>query len=101
MLAIASTPGCLIGDKAYDANDVRAFLAAQGSTAVISPMPTRRNAVPFDAEVYKARNVIERSFSRLKDWRAIATRYDKKPATSLPESASQRPSPIGCIESTP
>jgi transposase len=70
-------PGCLIGDKAYDANDVRAYLAAKGSTAVISPMPTRRTPVPFDTEVYRMRNIIERAFNRLKDWRAIATRYDK------------------------
>ena len=62
---------------------LRAFLAAQGSKAVISPMPTRRRAVPFDAEVYKARNLIERSFNRLKDWRAIATRYDKKASNFL------------------
>ena len=72
-----AAPGCLIGDKAYDANDVRAYLAAAGSTAVISPMPTRRAPVPFDTEAYRTRNVIERAFNRLKDWRAIATRYDK------------------------
>lgn len=83
MLAVTSTPDCLIGDKAYDANDVRAFLAAQGSTAVISPMPTRTNPVLFDAEAYKGRNVIERAFCRLKDWRGIATRYDKKASNFL------------------
>ena len=77
LLAIADTPACLIGDKAYDAHDVRDFLAIQGSIAVISPMPTRRYPVPFDATIYKARNIIERAFNRLKDWRAIATRYDK------------------------
>ena len=83
LLAIASTPGSLIGDKAYDANDVRAYLAAQGSTAVISPMPNRVAPVPFDAVAYRARNIIERAFNRLKDWRAIATRYDKKASNYL------------------
>ena len=77
LLAIADTPVCLIGDKAYDADDVRAYLDVHGCTAVISPMPTRRRAVPFDHATYKARNIIERAFNRLKDWRAIATRYDK------------------------
>lgn len=57
---------------------MRDFLAAHGSTAVISPTPTRRRPVDFDVIAYKARNIIERAFNRLKDWRAIATRYDKK-----------------------
>ena len=67
----------LIGDKAYDADDLRHFLAAQGTTAVISPMPNRINKPAFDTIAYKQRNLIERAFCRLKDWRAIATRYDK------------------------
>lgn len=77
LLALAPAPGCLIGDKAYDADDVRAYLAASGSTAVISPMPQRRSPPPFDPVIYRSRNLIERAFNRLKDWRAIATRYDK------------------------
>jgi transposase len=67
----------LIGDKAYDADDLRHFLAAQGTTAVISPMPNRINKPAFDHIAYKQRNLIEHAFCRLKDWRAIATRYDK------------------------
>jgi len=67
----------LIGDKAYDADDLRRFLAAQGTTAVISPMPNRIHKPDFDPVAYKQRNLIERAFCRLKDWRAIATRYDK------------------------
>ncbi len=67
----------LIADKAYDANDVRAFLRGQGTEAVISPMPGRLVPPPFNTEAYRARNIIERAFCRLKDWRGIATRYDK------------------------
>lgn len=67
----------LIADKAYDANDLRAFLAAQGTEAVIPPKKNRRVTPPFDALAYKCRNLIERAFCRLKDWRGIATRYDK------------------------
>ena len=39
--------------------------------------PTRKRLHPFNAEAYKLRNLIERMFCRLKDWRRIATRYDK------------------------
>lgn len=39
--------------------------------------PTRKRFHPFDAEAYKRRNIIERALCRLKDWRRIATRYDK------------------------
>lgn len=83
LLALAPTPACLIGDKAYDANDVRDFLPSQGSQAVIPPMPQRRDPPPFDPITYQARNIIERAFNRLKDWRAIATRYDKKASNFL------------------
>ena len=65
------------GHEASRADDVRAFLAGQGTEAVISPMSRRRTPLPFDTTAYRARNVIERAFCRLKDWRAIATRYDK------------------------
>jgi transposase len=67
----------LIADKAYDADDLRGFLAAQGTEAVISPMPNRIRHPRFDPIAYRDRNIIERAFCRLKDWRGIATRYDK------------------------
>ena len=67
----------LIADKAYDADDLRGFLAAQGTEAVISPMPNRVRHPCFNRFAYLDRNVIERAFCRLKDWRGIATRYDK------------------------
>ena len=44
---------------------------------MISPMPNRRAILAFDPVAYRKRNLIERAFCRLKDWRAIATRYDK------------------------
>jgi transposase len=67
----------LIADKAYDANDLRDFLVNQGTEPVISPNPRRLVRPAFDKVAYRARNLIERAFCRLKDWRAIATRYDK------------------------
>jgi transposase len=70
-------PADVIADKAYDADDLRDFLVKQGTRPVISPMPNRRALPPFDAIAYRQRNLIERAFCKLKDWRAIATRYDK------------------------
>lgn len=76
LLASVAAPSCPIGDKAYDANDLRDLLTAQVTNVVISPMPTRTNRPAFNPAVYRPRNIIERTFCRLKDWRAIATCYD-------------------------
>jgi putative transposase len=70
-------PTHLLADTAYDADHFRAFLTERGSTPVIKSNPTRKNIPPFDQHRYKSRNVIERAFSHLKDWRRVATRYDK------------------------
>jgi transposase len=68
----------LIADKAFDADKrVREPLAADGKTAVIPPMAHRRTPPDFDRELYKARHLIENFFCKLKQFRAIATRYDK------------------------
>ena len=67
----------LAADTAYDSNGLRQFLAERGTLPVIPNNPTRKNKHPFDAQAYKAKNIIERMFCRLKDWRRIATRYDK------------------------
>lgn len=67
----------LIGDKGYDANSLRELLAAQRTTAVIPSTATRKVAIPHDARAYRQRNLVERMFCRLKDYRRVATRYDK------------------------
>jgi len=67
----------LLADAAYDSDAFRALLTGRGTTPVIKQNPTRKNVHPFDKKAYKGRNIIERAFSRLKDWRRIATRYDK------------------------
>jgi transposase len=56
---------------------LRVFLDRRGTTPVIPNKINRKQLFPFDAELYRLRNVIERTFCRLKDFRAIATRYDK------------------------
>ena len=67
----------MIGDKGYDATQLRLFLESQGTTPVIPNKANRKAIFPFDTERYRLRNVIERIFCRLKDFRGIATRYDK------------------------
>jgi transposase len=67
----------LIADKAYDANSLRQFLAGQGAKAVIPSTASRSCAIPYNKALYRQRNLIERMFARLKDFRRVATRYDK------------------------
>ena len=77
LLAATEPSEELIADKAYDADHLRGFLQARGTMVVIPNKSNRVNRYPFDAEKYRTRNVIERSIGRIKDFRAIATRYDK------------------------
>ena len=67
----------LIADRGYDANHFRDLLAARGTEAVIPSTTSRRSPIPYDAQAYKARNLVERIWCRLKDWRRVGTRYDK------------------------
>ncbi len=83
-----TTPDALRADKAYSARATRALLRARGIRAVI-PEPadqtrhrTNRGSrggrpVTYDREDYKGRNTIERAFNIVKNWRGLATRYDK------------------------
>jgi transposase len=71
-------PRRLLADRAYDARSLRDVLAERRIKAVIPPNPTRKHPHRYDAKAYKARNLIERMFCRLKDFRRIATRYDKR-----------------------
>ena len=68
----------LLADKAFDADErvINPLLAA-GKTFVIPPKSNRKNPRPFDHELYKARHLIENFYCKLKQFRAIATRYDK------------------------
>jgi len=70
--------GGLIADRAYDADHLTGPLRQAGVAVVIPSTRSRRIAVPHDREAYRQRNRIERFFCRLKQFRAIATRYDKR-----------------------
>jgi transposase len=68
----------LIADKAFDADErVLRPLEQAGKTAVIPPKAGRKDPRPYDKDLYEARHLIENFFAKLKQYRAIATRYDK------------------------
>ena len=73
----------LVGDKGYDSNDLRARLASRGTTAVIPPKKHRKVQLDCYPTIYKQRNVIERMFCRFKDWRRVATRFDRNIKTFM------------------
>ena len=76
-------PDRVAGDKGYSSPAVRRYLTGRRVGAVI---PTRADEVPnpaFDRAAYRERNVIERLINRLKQWRRIATRYEKRAANYL------------------
>lgn len=68
---------CLIADKGYDANALRKRMNADGAQVVIPGRSNRKVPIEYDATRYKGRWRIEAAFCRLKDFRRVATRYDK------------------------
>jgi transposase len=70
-------------DKAYDSNAIRAKLAAKGIDPVIPPKAHRLEIIVYDKEQYKQRNKVERLFNKLKQFRRVATRYEKLTVTFL------------------
>jgi transposase len=70
-------PQCLLADKAYDSNAIRAQLDAMGAVAVIPSKANRIPALAYDRHLYKERASIECTFSLLKHARRFATRYEK------------------------
>jgi len=86
LLRLAGPINRLIADKAYDTNKLRQLLANQSIEAVIPSIARRKPLIPYDPVAYRQRNLIERMFGRLKDFRRIATRYDKLARSSSPAS---------------
>ena len=68
----------LLADRAYDSNALRNGLAERGAWANIRPMSTRKVKPSFSAFLYRYRNLVERYFNKLKHFRGVATRYDKR-----------------------
>ncbi len=71
-------PCRLVGDKGYSSRSIRQLLRRRGIRITIPHKRNETGTGPFDREAYRARNRIERMFNRLKQWRRIATRYEKR-----------------------
>lgn len=67
----------LLADRGYDSDRFRAELANRGIQPCIPPLQNRKVQLPYDEALYRQRHRIENAFGRLKDWRRIATRYDR------------------------
>lgn len=68
---------CVITDKGYDSDAIRAYVNQRGGVAVIALHPRRIHLPAFDQHIYRERHRIENLFARLKAFRRIATRYEK------------------------
>ncbi len=78
MLSTVQAGNILLADRAYDSDALRAWLAERGAWPNIRAMPHRLEPPAFSAWLYKQRNAVERFFNKLKHFRAVATRYDKR-----------------------
>lgn len=67
----------LLADKGYDTDDILDFLKQRGATVCIPPKSNRKEQREYDKHLYKERNLVERFFNRLKQFRRLATRYEK------------------------
>ena len=73
----------VIADTAYDSDAIRKQVRRSGAKACIPPNPTRKVKKRYDRARYRHRNIIERFFGRIKRFRRVATRYEKKAANYL------------------
>ena len=67
----------VLGDKGYDSDALREIIRRQGARPVIPGKANRKRKIPLDKSRYRSRRLIENAFCRLKDFRRVATRYDK------------------------
>jgi len=67
----------MLGDRGYDADWFRNGLKQRGITPCIPPKKNRKAFTTYDAILYKQRHKVENMFAKIKDWRRIATRYDR------------------------
>ena len=81
--ALPAQVKAVVGDKGYDTNAVLARIAEAGAEAVVPAKTTRCTARDIDENLYRDRNKVERFFLRIKQNRAVATRYDKTAASYL------------------
>ena len=73
----------MIGDKGYDSDEFVRAIETAGATAVIPPRENRIEQREYDKDLYKDRNLVERFWSRMKQFRRVATRYEKTASNFL------------------
>ena len=77
-LLMSTTASYVLADKGYDSQHIVDLIEAQSSEAVIPPKCNRKVKRAYNKDVYKERNWVERAFGKLKYFRRVATRYDRK-----------------------
>ena len=83
LIEAAGTFQKLLADRGYDAGHLRKRLSERNAEAVIPTTTSRKRPIPYDIVAYRQRNTVERLWARLKDYRRVATRYDKLAANYL------------------
>ena len=73
-------PKRVVGDKGYNSRKIRAYLRRRGIRITIPRKSNERRTGPFNRAIYRERNRVERLINRLKQWRRLATRYEKRGA---------------------
>ena len=86
----------LLADREYDADWIRELVRQQGAWANIPPKRNRKDPICLSAHLYRARNLVERFFNRIKQCQRIATRYTNSRPTIWPSSNSYQ-SEFGCV----
>jgi transposase len=77
VLSVLPSGSTLIADRGYDSNWLREALAEKDIEPCIPPTRNRKVPIAYDKMLYRQRHKVENMFARLKDWRRIATRYDR------------------------
>jgi transposase len=83
LLSRLKSGAMLLADRGYDADWIRALVSDHGVWANIPPRGNRNDALCFSPSLYRACNLVERSFNKIKQCRRVATRYDKLAANYL------------------
>ena len=83
LLSALKSGAMLLADRGFDADWIRTFVSEHGAWANIPPKRNRKEAICFSPYLYKARNLVERFFNKIKQCRRVATRYDKLAANYL------------------
>jgi transposase len=77
LLSALKSGAMLLADHGFDADWIRTFVSEHGAWANIPPRRNRKDSICFSPHLYRARNLVERFFNKIKQCRRVATRYDK------------------------